>query len=154
MQCKSTVRLNMMNCIVFSIYLPSKGDIFYSSLITNMNVCTTRYGDKLISKIGDQRSICQDHHQWSRSHKISRSTTWSRSWRSKIMIFLQLCHIHGVDVVGLKGKERKKELWRKISLKENIVFPNFTESHSFLYLCCAGYHICAGYRKLGTALTN
>jgi len=59
-----------------------------------------------------------------------------------------------MDVVGLKGKERKKEIGRKINLKEIIVFPSFTESHPFLYLCCAGYHICAGYLKLGTALTN
>jgi len=39
-----------------------------------------------------------------------------------------------VDVVGLKGKERKKEIRGKINLKENIVFLNFTQSHPFLFL--------------------
>ena len=44
----------------FSIYLSTKGDIFYSSLITNMNVCTTTYGEKLISKIGGVKIKDQD----------------------------------------------------------------------------------------------
>ena len=76
-------------------------------LRTKRYVSRNRDGNKLISQleIKDQRSrsnrkdqkmrrsrsrsIGKDHQKWSRSHKRSRSIKWSRSFRSRSMIFLQ-----------------------------------------------------------------
>ena len=48
------------------------------------------WSPKLEVKDQRSRSICKDHQQWSRSPKRSRSIKWSRSLRSRSMIFLQL----------------------------------------------------------------
>ena len=52
------------------------------------------WSPKLEVKDQRSRSICKDHQQWSRSPKRSRSIKWSRSLRSRSMIFLQLCCWH------------------------------------------------------------
>ena len=44
----------------FSVYLPSKGDIFQAYFITNMLVCTTMYDEQLISDIGKSKIKDQD----------------------------------------------------------------------------------------------